>query len=94
MGLLKRSGPSATKGAVGKYARVIVKRKRNRAICSSDCEVGERVKMSEPHPGERGIRAKAWRGKGGLHSEEKGVPRGRRQARKASLEEVEGSMSG
>ena len=41
------------------------------------------------------IRAGAWQGKGGLHSEETQVPREEGgKARRVSLGEVEGSMSG
>ena len=57
---------------------------------------GERFKVSESRTlaGERGIRARAWRGKGGLDGERRKIPRKGGQARRASLEEVEGSMSG
>ena len=62
-----------------------------------DREVRERVKMSESRTlaREKGIRAKARGGKGGLHSEERQVPRRKgEQARRAFLEQVEGNMSG
>ena len=39
-------------------------------------------------------RAGVWRGKSGLHSEGRQIPRKGGQARGASLGEVEGSMSG
>ena len=58
---------------------------------------GERVKVGESHTlaSERGIRARACRGKGGLHGEQGRFQEGKGgQARRASLEQVEGSMSG
>ena len=58
---------------------------------------GERVKMGESCTlaRKRGIRARAWSGKGGLHREGRQIPRRTgMQARRASLEQVEGSMSG
>ena len=47
---------------------------------------GERVKVGESRTlaREKMIRARAWRGKGGLHSKERGVPRRRGRARKKS----------
>ena len=43
---------------------------------------------------QRRIRARVWRSKGGLHSEQRQIPRRKgRKARRASLR-VEGSMSG
>ena len=57
---------------------------------------GERVKVGESRilARERGIRARAWRDKGGLHREERQIPRRTGRARRASLEQGEGSMSG
>ena len=58
---------------------------------------GERVKVSENRiwAREREIRARAWRGEGGLYSERRGFREGEGgQARRASLEQLEGSMSG
>ena len=78
---LEHTGPaekervaSVPQRAVGKNAgAALAKRKRNRAVCSEyQIMRGERV---------RGIRARAWRGKGGI-------------ARIASQEQVEKSMSG
>ena len=69
----------ATIGAVGKYDRAaFAKRKRNRAVSPEQQIVRwERVKVSDSHTllRKRRIRAGAWRGKGGLHSEGKQVPR-------------------
>ena len=79
----EKSGLGATERAVCKYARAaFARRKRNRAV-SPEYQImrEERVKVGDSCTlaRERGIRAKAWRGKGG-------------QAR-ASLGEVEESMS-
>ena len=64
------------------------KRKRNRAVCP-DHQImrGERVAVSESRTlaRERGIRARAWSGKGGLHSERGHIPRRRGRANKMSL---------
>ena len=88
----KESCLSATERAVGKYARAaFAKRKRNRAVGPKHQIVrGEKVKVGESRSlaRERGIRAGAWRGKGGFHREGRQIPR------TASLEQVEGSMSG
>ena len=48
---------------------------------------GERVKVGEREglSRERGIRARAWSGKGGLHRERGQVPRRKRRARKKTL---------
>ena len=48
---------------------------------------GERVKMGESHTlaRVRGIKARAWRGKGGLHSEGRQIPRRTGRASKKSL---------
>ena len=87
---LEHTGPAekesvalnTTERAFGMYAgAAFPKRKRNRAVCPEDqiarCE---RVKMSEGHTlaRDRGIRAEAWRGKRGLHSKGRQVPRRRR----------------
>ena len=42
----------------------------------------------------RGIRVRAWGAKGGLDREGRQIPRRKGRARRASLEQVEGSMSG
>ena len=57
---------------------------------------GERVKMGESRTlaRKRRIRARAWRGKDGLHGEGRFQGGKGGQARRASLGEVEGSMSG
>ena len=58
---------------------------------------GERVKVGDSRTlaRKRGIRARAWRGIGGLHRDGMKIPRRRKgQDKRASLEEVEGSMSG
>ena len=64
-----------------------------------DHEGGESQGGCEPHLGKReeGIRARAWREKDGLHREGRQIPKRTErasQARRASLGEVEGSMSG
>ena len=48
---------------------------------------GEIVKVGKSHTlaRERGIRVRAWRGKGGLHSEGKQIPRKKGRASKKSL---------
>ena len=93
LGLLK----SATERAVGKYARAALpKKKRNRASLKRKIVRWERVKASEKRTlaEKREIRAGRWRGNGRLYREEMGVPRRTGgQARRASLGEVEGSMS-
>ena len=85
--------------AVGKNAgAALAKRKRNKADCPKyQIMREERVKMGESHTlvRERGIRARAWNGKGGLQGEQEQIPRRTaRKAKRASLGEVEGSMSG
>ena len=57
---------------------------------------GESQGMRKPHldEREREIRARARRGKGGLHREGRFQEGKGGQAKRASLEEVEGSMSG
>ena len=65
----------ATERAVGKYAgAAIAKNKRSRAVCPEyHIMTGEGVKVGESRTlaSERGIRARAWRGKGGLHGEQR-----------------------
>ena len=89
LGLPKRSGLSATERAVGKNAGgVFAERKRNRAICPKHQIMrGERVKMGESRTlaNERGIRTRAWRGKGGLHGEQRQISRRKGRASKKSL---------
>ena len=74
-----KSGLSATETAVGKNAgTALAKRKRNRAVCPEyQIMRGERVEMGESRTlaREKGIRARPWRGKGGLHRERKQIPR-------------------
>ena len=64
---------------IGKNAgAALAKRKRNRAVCPEYQNMrGERVKMSESRTlaRVRGIRAKAWRVKGGLHGEQTQIPK-------------------
>ena len=85
----KDSGLIATKRVVGKYASAaFAKRKRNRAVCTKYQIVRwERVKVGESRTlaKKRGIRAGVWRGKDGLHSEERQVPRRRRRASNENL---------
>ena len=86
-----KSGRSATKRAVGKYTGpTLAKRKRNRAICpelEGEDHEGERVKIGESRTlaRKRGIRARAWSGKGGLHNEQGQIPRRAGRASKESL---------
>ena len=99
LGLPKRKEwPQCTERAVGKNAgAALAKRKRSKADCPKYQIIkGERVKVGESHTlaRERGIRARAWNGKGGLYGEQGQIPRRTgRKARRASLGEVEGSMS-
>ena len=69
----------ATERAVGKNAgAAFAKRKRNRAVSPKHQIMrGERVKMGESRTlaRKRGIRARAWSGKGGLHRERRQIPR-------------------
>ena len=94
-----KSGLNATERAVGKYNRVaLAKRKRNRAVSlKHQIMREERVKVGESRTlaRKRGIGATAWSGKGGLKVNEGRFQEGKGgQARRASLEQVEGSMSG
>ena len=74
------------------------KAKRNRAVSPEHQIVrGRKSRWARAAPWRerRGIRAEAWSGKGGLHSEKsrfQGEKGG--QARRASLGEVEGRMNG
>ena len=84
-----KSGLSATDRAVGKNAgAALAKRKRNRAVCPKyQIMRGERVKVgvSRTLARVRGIRARAWRGKGGLHREGGQIPRRTGRASNKSL---------
>ena len=84
-----KSGLSATERAVGKYAgAALAKRKRNKAVCPKhQITRGERVKVGESRTlaRERGIRARAWSGKGGLHREKRQIPSRKVRASKKSL---------
>ena len=75
----KKKGLSATERAVGKNAgATLAKRKRNRTVCPEYQVIrGERVKVGESRTlaRVRGIRARAWRGKGGLDRERGKIPR-------------------
>ena len=94
-----KSGLSATERAVGKNAvAVLVKRNRNRAVCPEYQIIRGRES--------RWARATPWRERGGSEREhgevmvDSTVSEGRfqggkgEQARRASLEQVEGNMSG
>ena len=74
-----KSGLSATERAVGKNAgAAFAKRKRNRVVCLEyQVMRGERVKMGKSRTlaRKRGIRARAWSGKGGLDREGRQIPR-------------------
>ena len=84
-----KSGLSATERAKDKYAgAALAKRKRNRAV-SPEYQIlrRERVKVGESCTlaRERRIRARAWRGKGGLYGEQRQIPRKKARASKKSL---------
>ena len=85
----RKSGLSATERAVGKYAgAALAKRKTNTAVCPKHQIMrGERVKVGESRTlaSERGIRARAWSGKGGLLRERGQIPRGTGRASNKSL---------
>ena len=91
---LEHTGPAekervVTERAVSKNAgAALAKRKRNRAV-SPEYQImsGERVKMGDRRTlaRERGIRTRAWSGKGGLHRERRQIPRRKRRASKKSL---------
>ena len=73
-----KSGFGASERAVGRYARAAVaKRKTNSCLSRApDRKVGESQGEREPHLGEiEKIKSETWRGKGGLHSEERQIPR-------------------
>ena len=73
-----------------------IEKEQNHLSRSSDREVGERVNVSKSNTlaREKGIRAGAWEGKGGLHSKGKRVPGRREGTRKRTSLEVLESMSG
>ena len=80
---------SVPQRAVGKNAgAALAKRKRNRAV-SPEYQImrGERVKMGESCTlaKVKGIRARAWSGKGGLHDERGQIPRRKGTASNKSL---------
>ena len=79
----KKSGLSATERAVGKNAGgALSKRKRNRAVCPKHQIMrGRESRWAR----ERGIRARALSGKGGLHCEQRQIPRRKDRATKKSL---------
>ena len=83
-----KSGLDATERAVGKYARdSFAKRKRNKAVCPEYQIIrGERVKVGRSCTlvRKRVIGARAWRGKGELHSEGRQIPMKRGRASKKS----------
>ena len=71
-------------------------KEHSRLSRAPDRDERERVKVSESRTLERKreIRAKAWRGKGGLHGEERESQGGEGgKAARASLKEVKGSVS-
>ena len=82
-----KSGLSATERAVGKNAKAALA-KRKRAVCPKHQIMrGEGVKVGESRTlaRKRGIRARAWRGKGGLHRERRQIPRRKGSKTKKSL---------
>ena len=84
-----KSGLSAAERAVGKNAgAALAKTKRNRAVCPEyHIMRGERVKVGKSRTltRVRGIRARAWRGKGGLDCEGRQILRRTGRASKKSL---------
>ena len=90
LGLPKRKEwITVTERAVGKDAgAVFAKRKKEQSLLSRvpDHE-GEKVKVGESRTfaRERGIRARAWRGKGELHRERRQIPRRKGGESKKSL---------
>ena len=61
-------------------------KEQSRLSRAPDHEVGKSQGEREPRLGEReGIRAKAWSGKGGLHDEQKQIPRRKERAGNKSL---------
>ena len=89
-----KSGISATERAVGKNAgAAFAKRKRNRAASPKHQIMrGERVKVGESRTlaRVRGIRTRAWRGKGGLDREGRQIPRRKGRASNKSLPRTSG----
>ena len=81
-----------------RWSRLCQKEKEQSCLSRvPDNERGESQGGRELHRGEREgrIRAVAWSGKGGFHGEGKQIPRRKGgKARRASLEQVKGSMSG
>ena len=84
-----KSGLSATERAVGKNAgAALAKRNRNRTVCPEyQIMRGKRVKVGKSRTlaKVRGIRARAWRGKGGLDREGRQIPRRTGKASNKSL---------
>ena len=89
-----KSGLSATEIAVGKNAgAVLAKRKRNRVVCPEHqiCPEhqmggGRESRWARAAPWrERGIRARAWRRKGGFYREGRQIPKRTGRASKKSL---------
>ena len=78
-----KNGLSATERAVGKNAgAALAKRKRNRAVCPEyQIMRGRESRCARV----RGIRARAWRGKGGLHRKRRKIPRRKGRVSKKSL---------
>ena len=79
----------ATERAVGKNAgAALAKRKRNRAVCPEyQVMRGERVKMGESRTlaREKGDQSESMERKGGLHREQRQIPRRTGRASKKSL---------
>ena len=84
-----KSGITATERAVGKkVGAALAKRKRNKAVCPEHQIMrGERVQVGEGRilVRKRGIRARAWSGKGGLHHEGRQIPSKKGRASNKSL---------
>ena len=90
-GLAEKKGvASVPQRAVGKYAKPPLPKEESRLSRSPDRKVEESQGKRQTYLGEREGVQSGKMGKGGLHSER----RERGQAKKASLGEVEGSMSG
>ena len=88
-------GAAKTNKERAEWRRLQWKKEQSRQSKVSDDE-GERVKVGESRTlaKESRIRARAWSGKGGLHGERGQIPKRKESARRASLEQIEGSMSG
>ena len=74
-------------------------KEQSRPSRAPDCKGRESQGKQELHLGERerggGIRARSWRGKDGLHSEGRQIPRRKGRASKESLpRRIEGSING